>query len=402
MFEYKARSAAGKLIKSKIEANSMDEVRQALKERGLTVIEVTPPRTGLQGDISIPFLEKGPGLKGVAVFSKQLATLINAGVPLVQSVAILQKQQENKKMAEALKKVRNDLEGGMPLSEALRAHPKIFDRLFVNLVRAGESSGTLDQVLERVASFQEKELETRGRIKSAMTYPVVVLVIAIGITWFLLSTVVPQFAGILKELGAPLPFITKMLIGISGFLQNYTLVIVGLAVAAFFGFRAFGNTKQGRYMIDSMILKMPVIGNLQKKNAISTFSRTFGLLMNSGVNIIESLEITRSTAGNVVIEETIDQAREVVMVGQQMSSSFATSPLFPPMVVSMIAIGEETGGIDAMLGKVADFYDREVEEAVEGLVAAIEPLLIIFLGTIVGTIVAGMFLPMFSIMGSIG
>lgn len=403
LFEYRARTPAGKVLKSQMEAPSVGDVRDALRAKNLVVLEIKPPKAGLQGDIPLPaFMRKPPGIKQVAVFAKQLSTLINAGVPLVQSMAILQKQTESAPMAEVIRKVRLEVEAGQPFSSAISQHPKVFDRLFVNLIRAGEVSGTLDLVLERVAAFQEKEMETRGRIKSAMTYPTTVLGIALLITYFLLTTVVPQFAGILIELGAPLPPITRMLIAISGFLQSkviFILIAVGLLV---FAYNKIYSTPKGRYAIDGIKLKLPIVGNLQKKSAISSFSRTFGLLMQSGVNIIEALDITRSTAGNVVIEEAIEGARDVVMVGEPMSASLATSPFFPGMVVSMISIGEETGGIDTMLGKVGDYYDREVDEAIDSLISAIEPLLMIFLGAVVGTIVAGMFLPMFSVMNAIG
>lgn len=268
-------------------------------------------------------------------------------------------------------------------------------------MRAGETSGTLDSILERIAAFQEKELALRGKLKSALTYPVVVLVFAIGITYFLLTTIVPQFAGILAQLNAPLPFITKMLMAVSDFLRNSGLLIFVFIAVIVFAYRWFYKMPKGRVVVDRLKLRLPVFGGLLQKSAISSFARTFGLLISSGVNIIESLEITKGTAGNAIVEETIENAKNVVMVGDPMSASLATSKVFPPMVVSMVAIGEETGALDDMLGKVGDFYDREVDEAVESLTAAIEPLMIVFLGGIVGTIVAGMFLPMFSIIGQL-
>ena len=322
-------------------------------------------------------------------------------MPLVQSLNILQKQLENKAFQAIMKTIRTDVESGTPFSEAIAKHPKVFNRLYINLVRAGETSGTLDMVLERIAAFQEKDLALRGKIKSAMTYPVIVLVFAFGITYFLLTTIVPQFAGILVALNAPLPFITRLLMAVSEFLQHSTLILVAVVAAIVFAYRAYYKTPKGRHVIDDMKLRMPVFGNLIQKSAISSFARTFGLLISSGVNIIESLDITKGTANNAIVEDTIENAKNVVMVGEQMSSSLATSRVFPPMVVSMVSIGEETGALDSMLDKVGDFYDREVDEAVEGLTAAIEPLMIVFLGVIIGTIVAGMFLPMFSIIGAL-
>ncbi|MDO4245992.1 MAG: type II secretion system F family protein [Deinococcus sp.] len=402
VYEYRARDREGKVLKSQMDAESEAQVRDALRARNLMILEIKAPKTGLNADVKIPGLtDRPPGLKQVAVFSKQLATLINAGVPLVQSLAILQRQVDNKTFETVLKKVRGDVESGTPLSEALQQHPKVFSRLFINLVRAGETSGTLDTVLDRIAEFQEKQLALQGKIKSALTYPVVVLVFALGITYFLLTTIVPQFAGILTQLNAPLPFITRMLMAVSDFLRSSGLFIFLIVGVIFFAYRWYYRTPKGRYVIDDIKLRLPVFGNLIQKSAISSFARTFGLLISSGVNIIESLEITKGTANNAIVEETIDNAKNVVISGDQMSSSLATSKVFPPMVVSMVAIGEETGSLDNMLGKVADFYDREVDEAVDSLTAAIEPMMIVFLGGIVGLIVAGMFLPMFSIIGAL-
>lgn len=402
VFEYRVRDRSGKILTSSMEAETMSQVRDLLRAKNMMIVEIKPPKAGLNADVKIPFFsDRPPGLKQVAIFSKQLATLINAGVPLVQSLNILQKQLENKAFQAIMKTIRTDVESGTPFSEAIAKHPKVFNRLYINLVRAGETSGTLDMVLERIAAFQEKDLALRGKIKSAMTYPVIVLVFAIGITYFLLTTIVPQFANILIQLNAPLPFITRMLMAVSAFLQNSTLIIVAAIVVIVFAYRAYYATPKGRRVIDDIKLRLPIFGNLIQKSAISSFARTFGLLISSGVNIIESLDITKGTANNAIVEDTIENAKNVVMVGEQMSSSLATSRIFPPMVVSMVSIGEETGALDSMLDKVGDFYDREVDEAVEGLTAAIEPLMIVFLGAIVGTIVAGMFLPMFSIIGAL-
>ncbi|KEF33744.1 MULTISPECIES: type II secretion system F family protein [Deinococcus] len=402
VYEYRVRDRSGKILKSQMEAETERQVRDALRAKNVFIVEIKPPKTGLNADVKIPGLtDRPPGLKQVAIFSKQLATLINAGVPLVQSLAILQKQIEHKAFQGIVASIRTDVEGGTPLSEAIVKHPKVFNRLYVNLVRAGETSGTLDAILDRIAAFQEKELALRGKIKSAMTYPVMVLVFALGITYFLLTTIVPQFAGILAQLNAPLPAITRLLMAVSDFLKSSGLLIFGMIGLIVVAYRFIYKTPKGRSAIDDIKLRLPVFGKLLQKSAIASFARTFGLLISSGVNIIESLEITKGTANNAVVEETIENAKNVVMVGEPMSASLATSKVFPPMVVSMVSIGEETGALDSMLGKVGDFYDREVDEAVESLTAAIEPLMIVFLGVIVGTIVAGMFLPMFSIIGQL-
>lgn len=402
VYQYRARDKAGKILVSQMEADSELKVKELLTSKGLSIIYIKPPKEGLNADIKIPFLDRPPGLKQVAIFSKQMATLINAGVPLVQSLAILQKQLEHKGFQEIVKKMRTEIEAGTPLSEALSQHPKVFNRLFINLVRAGETSGTLDSVLERIAGFQEKQLALNGKIKSALTYPVVVLVFALVITWFLLTFIVPQFAGILTQLNAELPLITRILMAVSDILKKYTWLVILIGIVIGFIYRWYYSREDGRRVIDRIKLKTPVFGSLIQKTAISSFARTFGLLISSGVNIIESLEITKGTADNAIVEDTIENAKNVVMVGEQMSNSLAAAPeVFPPMVVSMVAIGEETGSLDNMLAKVADFYDREVDEAVDSMTAALEPIMIVFLGGIVGMIVAGMFLPMFSIINSL-
>jgi type IV pilus assembly protein PilC len=405
-YTYKVRDQSGKLISSSMEAENAKLVRDALREKNLFIVSIEEPKKGLSGEVKIPFLDNAnavPGLKPVALFSRQLSTMIDAGLPLVQSLAILQKQVEHKGFQKILKDIRTDVEGGLPFSDSLSKHPKVFNRLFLNLVRAGEVSGTLDKVLDRVSDFQEKELALRGKIKGALTYPVIVLTFALGITYFLLTTIVPQFGGILTQLGAELPLITQVLMSISAFLQSamgggiMLVSIIGTVIA----YRFYYATPQGRYNLDAIKLKIPIFGNLLSKSALASFSRTFSLLLSSGVNIIESLEITRGAAGNAIVEEALDNAKNAVQQGEPISAPLGASKVFPGMVVSMISIGEETGALDAMLNKIADYYDREVDEAVDQLTAALEPIMIVFLGGIVGVIVAGMFLPMFSIIGTL-
>jgi type IV pilus assembly protein PilC len=286
----------------------------------------------------------------------------------------------------------------------LSKYPNVFDRLFMNLVRAGEVSGTLDTVLDRVAVFKEKDLALRGKIRGALTYPTIVLVFALGVTYFLLTTIVPQFAKMIKDVNpnADLPAITRFLDATSQFLQNQTPLIAVIIVVLVFVYRAYYRTDNGRHVIDRFKMKAPVFGNLISKASLASFSRTLSLLIKSGVNIIESLDITRGTSNNAIVEDALTNAKNAVMQGEQMSQPMAAAvDVFPPMVVSMVAIGEETGGLDTMLDKVADYYEREVDEAVDQLTAAIEPIMIIFLGAIVGVIVAGMFLPMFALIGEL-
>lgn len=399
-FTYRVRDKSGKMLTSQMEAESLSQVREALRSRGLTIVDIKEPATGMNAEIKLP-VNTAPKLKTVALFSRQMATLINAGVPLVQALNIMQKQIEDKSFEDTIRKVRSDVETGSPLSEAMAKHPKAFNRLYLNLVRAGETSGTLELILDRIAEFQEKDLALRGKIKKALTYPTIVMIFATLITWGLIRFVVPTFAEILTSMNSPLPIITRMLMMLSDFMQNYTWLLVVIGVGVYLAYNAYYKTKDGRRVIDQIKLKLPLMGPLAKKGAIASFSRTLGLLLTSGVNIIESLDITKGTADNVIIEEAIDNGRNVVMVGEPLSGSLAASPIFPPMVVSMVSIGEETGAMDEMLAKVADFYDREVEEAVDSLTAAIEPIMIVLLGGIVLFIVLGMFLPMFSIINTL-
>lgn len=404
-YAYKARDRSGKLVEAMMEAASQGDVAAALREKGLIPTEIALPKTGINADIKLPtWLDFGgkPNLRDVTVFSRQFATVINAGLPVVQSLAILQRQAEKEGLKRALQKIREEVETGLPLSEALSKHPKIFNRLYVYLVRAGEASGNLDGILERIALYQEKQAALRGKLKSALTYPTVVLVIALAVTYFLLTGIVPQFAGILTQLGGELPIITRILIAISDFLLGQWWVLILMIVGGAVGTVLFYRTDRGRHAIDGLLLKTPVIGNLIQKTAIASFSNTFGLLLKSGVNIIEAIEITKGTAGNVIIEDVLEEAKQSVQRGEQISVTLVNRPkVFPPLVSSMISIGEETGAVDTMMEKIASFYEREVNEAVESLTAALEPLLIVFLGGVVGFIVAGMFLPMFAIIGQL-
>ncbi len=406
VYEYVAKDRGGKAIIGSMEASSQRDVAAALRERGaIAITKIAEPKKGLQGDIKLPkWLDFGsrPNTRDVSLFSRQFATVIDAGLPVVQSLAILQRQAEKQGLKDALKKIREDVETGIPLSDSLGKFPRIFNKLYIYLVRAGEVSGNLDGILERIAAYQEKQQALKGKIRSAMTYPTVVLVIALGVTWFLLTGIVPQFAGILTQLGGELPIITRVLITVSDFLRFQWYILIGLTVMAVVGLTYYYRTDNGKHVIDRFLLRVPIFGTLIQKSSIASFSSTFGLLLRSGVNIIESLEITKGTAGNVIVQDVIDEAKNAVQRGEQMSQTLGQHPrVFPPIVTSMIAIGEETGAVDHMLEKISNFYEREVDEAVDSLTAALEPALIVFLGTIVGFIVAGMFLPMFAIIGQL-
>ncbi len=408
IFTYRVRDAAGKIILSTMEADTSKTVRDKLREKNLLIVSITEPKSGINQDLQLPgFLNEEnqtPGLKPVAIFARQMATMIDAGLPLVQSLTILQRQSEHKGLKKILRDIRQTVESGIPFSDALIKYPNVFDRLFINLVRAGEVSGTLDTVLDRVAIFKEKDLALRGKIRGALTYPTIVLVFALLVTYFLLTTIVPQFAKMIKDVNpnASLPALTIFLQTVSDFLQNQTILMVAIIGALAVAYHYYYKTNQGRHVIDRFKMKAPVFGNLISKASLASFSRTLSLLIKSGVNIIESLDITRGTSNNAIVEDALTNAKNAVMQGEQMSQPMAAATdVFPPMVVSMVAIGEETGGLDTMLDKVADYYEREVDEAVDQLTAAIEPIMIIFLGGIVGVIVAGMFLPMFALIGEL-
>ena len=405
VFEYKARDRQGNLIAATMEAANQRDVAASLRDKGYFISEIKSPKSGLQGEIKLPkWLDIGsiPTVRDVTLFSRQFATVINAGLPVVQSLSILQRQAAKQGMKDALKKVREDVETGLPLSDSLAKFPRLFNKLYIYLVRAGEISGNLDGILERIAAYLEKQAALRGKIKTALTYPTVVLVIALAVTYFLLTGIVPQFASILDQLGGDLPSITRVLIMVSDFLRFQWYILLGVIVATVVGISIYYRTDNGRHVIDRVLLRIPVIGNLVQKTAIASFSNTFGLLLRSGVNIIESLEITKGTAGNAIVEDVLDETKEAVQRGEQISHTLNRYPrVFPPLVSSMVAIGEETGAVDSMLEKIAQFYEREVDEAVDSLTAALEPALIVFLGIVVGFIVAGMFLPMFSIIGQL-
>jgi type IV pilus assembly protein PilC len=401
-YTYRARDRSGNVVMATMDAASQREVAMALREKGMFVAEIKEPKTGLQMDIKMPAWLSRPTFRDIAIFSRQFATVINAGLPVVQSLSILQRQADKESMREALGKIRNDVETGLPLSDSLAKHPGIFNRLYIYLVRAGEMSGNLDGILLRIADYLEKQAALRGKIRSAMTYPAVVLVIAIAVTYFLLTGIVPQFAQILTSLGAELPFITAALIAVSDFLRFQWYILLGIIVVGAIAIRFYYRTDNGRHVIDRLLLRTPVLGILIQKSAIASFSQTFGLLLKSGVNIVESIDITRGTAGNVIVEDILIEAKEAVQRGEQISVTLTKYPIvFPPLVSSMVAIGEETGAVDSMLEKIATFYEREVDEAVDSLTAALEPMLIVFLGVIVGFIVAGMFMPMFAIIGQL-
>jgi len=341
--------------------------------------------------------------KDLTAFTRQLATLVNAGLPLMRCIEVLKKQKMAPAMADCLDGISENIAGGGTFSDALTAYPKIFDNLYVNMVKAGEAGGVLEVVLNRLAEFAEKAQKIKNKVKGAMIYPSVVLFAAIGITAFLLVTVIPKFQQVFNDIlgGAELPAVTEFVMGISDFVQHNGLQILAGVVAIVVVYKIFGKTPFGAYQLDRLRISMPIIGTLVRRTAISQFSRTLGTLLASGVPILQALVIVRDTTGNRVVRRAIQTVHDAVKEGESMTDPLASSKVFPPMVVSMVQVGEETGALPDMLTRIANTYDDEVDNAVAGMTAAIEPALIIFLAVVVGTIVIAMFLPMIKIISSV-
>lgn len=396
-FKYQALDVLGKTHKGRIEADTESAAMSRLQGMGVHVTQVAEMREG--GVMNVRF--GSVKLQSLVVFSRQFATMIDAGIRVVKCLDILENQTNDPFLKPVLGQVKRDVTAGMGLTEAMAKHPKVFSKLYVNMIRAAEAGGILDHVLDRLATFLEKEMELRSKIKSAMMYPVVIFVFSIIIVTALMVFVLPKFLDIFTQLGAPLPPTTKALFSISGFLTAnwYLLIVVPLGTVGFF--KWYGNRPQGRLKIDAYKLKMPLIGELIQKMAISRFSRTFATLVAAGVPMLRSLEIVAETAGNARIAQAIDVARSNVREGKKISDPLRASGLFPEMVTQMIDIGEETGRVSEMLTKVADFYDSEVENAVKGLTSMIEPLMIVFLGVMVGFIAISVISPIFSLQSTL-
>ena len=398
VFEYAIRDSKGKITKGRIEASNQGAVVSRLKTMGVAPISITEVSTGgLQREIRIPgFGDKIP-LKDVAVLSRQLATMINSGLSILRALSILADQTENAKLAKIVSQVRGEVEAGGALSAGLAKHPTVFPPLMINMVRAGEVGGFLDQVLVSVAENFEAEVALKGKIKSAMTYPIVVFCIAILAVIGMLLFIVPVFTKMFESLGGELPVMTKVLVGMSSALKiGGPFLVVGIVV-----FSAWWSKNKHRESVrervDPWKLKVPVFGNLFSKIAISRFTRNFGTMIHAGVPILQALDIVGATSGNMVIERATKDIAESVRRGESLTGPLARHPVFPPMVVQMMAVGEETGALDEMLAKIADFYDQEVESTTEQLTALIEPLMIAVLGGVVGFMVIALYMPIFGI-----
>ncbi|MGQ9865977.1 MAG: type II secretion system F family protein [Pseudanabaenaceae cyanobacterium] len=400
-FQGSLRDSTGREVKQTMVAESVREARDVWRQKGFQVVQIKEVADGFSME-QLSLALQGISVKDLAIFSRQLATLVNAGVSMVRGLGIMTDQCENKKLKIALTEVLDDVQQGTNFSDALRKHPKIFDKLYCAMVQAGEAGGVLDDVLSRLATLLEDQARLTNQIKSAMTYPAVVTFIALAIFIGMCKFIIPVFSGVFQQLGGELPAFTQILVNISNFLNSPAFFLIPVGIAAFvFAYRQFYKTPFGKLYMDGVFLKLPMFGELVQKTAVARFARTFGSLSRAGVPILMSLEITGDTSGNQVIANALDAARNAVREGGQIAPALERTEVFPVMATQMITIGEETGELDKMLMKVADFYENEVEEAVKALTSLMEPIMILFLGGMVGGIIVGMYLPIFSIMDQI-
>jgi len=398
VFTYKGTNRSGAAVAGEMSANNKTELQTLLRRQ-----QITPTRMTEKGkEFSLPTFGAGVDSKELAIFTRQFSVMIDAGLPLVQCLEILASQQENKTFQKVLTGTRGAVEGGSTLSAAMKAYPKVFDPLFTNMVEAGETGGILDTILQRLASYIEKNVKLQRAVKSALVYPIGVLFIAVSVIVLLLWKVVPIFATLFAGLGVSLPLPTRIVIALShavGSIFGF-LILVGV-VAIIVGIKVWYGTPGGRMTIDTIILKVPVLGVVMRKIAVARFTRTLGTLISSGVPILEGLDITARTSGNAVIEKALSRVRKSLEEGKSLTEPLKESEVFPGMVTQMIAVGEQTGAMDAMLQKIADFYEEEVDAAVKDLLTAIEPIMIVFLGLVVGGVVISMYLPLFSLIGQL-
>jgi type IV pilus assembly protein PilC len=401
-FSYKVRDKAGKLVEGQLEAENAQLVVSKLRSMGYVPIEIEQQSSkSLSRDLKIPGFSDRIKLKDVQVFSRQFATMISSGLSMLRSLYILAEQTESKPLAAVVNQVRMDVERGASLSAALAKHPKAFNRLYVAMVRAGEAGGVLDSVLQRLATTIEKQVELRRKVKSAMTYPAVVSALVLLLVTAMMLFVVPMFQNIFSALGGKLPLPTEILIKVSNVIRKLWFIVFAAEAAAVYGFRRWINSEAGRKRWDTIKLKAPVFGPLAQKTALARFGRTLSALVRSGVPILESLDIVCETAGNWVVAEAVRDTQQQVKRGEPLSKRLEEHSVFPPMVVQMMAVGEETGALDEMLDKIADFYDQEVEATVNALTSLIEPILIVIMGVVIGGMIIALYLPMFSVINLI-
>ena len=398
VFVFSGRTRGGQTISGEMEAANREAVVARLRSQQVIATAVrTKPR-----DITIPGLTAKVSDKDIVVFTRQFATMIDAGLPLVQCLEILASQQDNKTLKKTLTEIRQAVEGGSTFAAALKQHPKVFSSLYANMVEAGEAGGILDTILNRLAGYMEKAMGLKKKVKSALIYPSTIITVAVVVVIFLLLFVIPTFKAMFEGFGAALPLPTAIVLEISRLVRSYFWVGIGVVVAVIVGIRWWYGTSAGRTNIDRLLLRMPIIGILIRKVAVAKFTRTLGTLISSGVAILDGLDITARTAGNKIVEMAVLRTRASIAEGKTIAEPLRESGVFPPMVVQMIAVGEQTGALDAMLGKIADFYDEEVDTAVANLTSLLEPLLMVFLGVVVGGVVIAMYLPIFKLVTVVG
>jgi type IV pilus assembly protein PilC len=393
-FTYTARTQNGELKTATIEAANKEDVVAQLRRQRLSVVKVDENAKPKKARGSVK-------MRDIVIFTRQFSTMINAGLPLVQALDILAKQTENKVLSDVTRQVVFDVESGHTVADALAKHPNAFSELYVNMVAAGEAGGILDTILMRLATFMEKNDALVRKVKGAMIYPGVIMSVAVIAIAVLLVFVIPVFEEMFASVGLPLPLPTRVVIGMSKFLKGYWYLVIGGIVGFGFLMKKYYGTPGGRLNIDRMMLRLPILGDVLRKSAVSRFTRTLGTLISSGVSILDGLEITAKTAGNRVIQDAIMASRASIAGGDTIAAPLQKSAVFPPMVISMIAVGEQTGGLDEMLSKIADFYDEEVDAAVSGLLALLEPIMIVFLGVVVGGMVVAMYLPIFDMINAV-
>ncbi len=396
VFEYKGKTLAGAAVQGQMKAKTKSDIERVLRQNRIMVNSITKKAP----ELDIRF---GTGIKKVEIsrFTRQFATMIGAGLPMVQCLEILAQQTENKELAKIIKQVQDGVQGGATLSDAMARHPKIFDPLYTNMVEAGEVGGALDGILVRLAIYREKADQLVRKVKGAMIYPVVIMIVAAGVTISMLTFIVPVFAKMFGGLNADLPAPTQVVLQISNFLQANFLYLIGGTIGSSILFFWWKKTDAGALMFDKILLRLPVLGNLVRKSSVARFTRTLGTLLSSGVSILEALEITAKTSGNLVIANAINKSVVSIAEGDTITAPLKESGVFPPMVTQMISVGEKTGGLDDMLNKISDFYDEEVDEAVTALTSVIEPIIIVLMGIVIGGILVAMYLPMFDIIGKI-
>jgi len=396
-YKWKAKTRQGVLKSGELVAETKEEVMTTLKNQALIATSVRAKSK----ELKLPTLGKGVKDKDLAVFTRQFSVMNDAGLPIVQCLDILGNQQENQIFKKTVLSVRNDVESGSTLSEALRLHPKIFDRLFCNLVEAGETGGILDTILRRLADYIEKSLALKRKIKSAMIYPSTIIFVAVVVVFFIMIAVIPTFSTIFDEMGVDLPLPTRITLGLSQIMRGYWYLFVGGAFGIVAAIKYYYKTDGGRHKIDRLLLKLPVFGLIIQKSAIAKFSRTLGTLIGSGIPILDGLDITARTAGNIIVEDAVLLARTSISEGKTISEPLQESKVFPPMVIQMINVGEKTGAMEGMLNKVAEFYEEEVDTAVSNLTQLLEPMLMMFLGTVIGFIIVAMYMPMFKLISTL-